>query len=296
MPGPLHADAGLLRQPPEAFERGVGGLAHEIVEDDLEGRPGIAGENAEQRFELGIVGLLRGQRALVLVVVEIVGRQPHRSGRQRIVEQLAHPCDFGRRRRALPRVLPHRAEPQRDMAAERAVMQRQLDLGLHRGLVFAPLLPVPRHDRAHRLFGDVFEVVEDVDHIADVLVTLGSGGEAEAAIAVDRGGRAIGRERLEVGVPPDAAVPVVVGFDQPRGDKAAGGIDRALALSRQSGPGPISVIRPSATRTSARYCGAPEPSTTVPPLIRIRISIAALPLAESARQCAATFHALQCNT
>ena len=231
-PCPLHPNAGFLGETAKAFKRGVRGFAHEIIEDHLHRRPGMTRDHLEQSGQLGIIGLLRWQRAFVLVIIEKVGRQAHCARRQRIFEQRAHLLDFIRRRRARPRLLPHHAQPHRDMAAKRAEMHRQLHLGLHRRLILAPLLPIPRHDFAHRLFRDVFKVIEDVDHVLHIFGALRRRREAEPAIAVDRRRCAIGRQRLQIGRPPHTAIPVIMRFDEARRDIAARSIDHALTLGR----------------------------------------------------------------
>ena len=168
---------------------------------------------------------------------------------------------FGFRRRALPRVVAHHERAQAevpDVPADVHGRRPPVDLAP----VLGPRLPAPRH---LLLEGDEREVLEEAEEVDDrVALRARERRDRHAAVAEHDRRRAVGGQRIEVGVPPHRAVDVGVGLDDARASRTRRR-RRSRARRRARASGPTSTMRPPRTRTSALRAAAPVPSTTVPP-------------------------------
>src|ERR1700727_333782 len=98
------------------------------------------------------------------------------------------------------------------MTTEGGHIDRCPDVTFDRSLVFAPLAPVPEHRGVHRFFGNIFEIVEDVDYVLAQILLRMERRKREAAVAIHRGRNPIGGHRLHHGRPPHGPIPVVMNF------------------------------------------------------------------------------------
>ena len=193
--------------------------------------PGVlhAERDAAQFFFLGAQG--RGRVAPQRLVRQAAGRgEPESASLHRLLRDLAHLRDV-----ALVGVFQIDGAVAHDEDAHRGVRQQRADVDVALAAVegvevFAEGFPLPLQAFVHDGAGDVL----DAFHQLDQAFAVGrlAGGEADAAIAHDRGGDAMPGGRRHVAVPDRLGVVVGVDVDKAGGDELALGVDFFRAAAR----------------------------------------------------------------
>ncbi len=236
------ADGGVAEQ--HAAARLVGhGLQHVAGRAHRLHQAAPAGHHLADLHQLRRIGEGAGNGAAVrrLVRGEAVGREPDRALIDGLRHDVRHLLLLGVRRLVGKRPVAHHVVANGAVADHAGDVQARAQL-LHRVQVVAVILPSPRQPGHDRLAWDVFDRLH---HAGEKLAILRlARREGDAAIAHQRRGHTVPRDRREIGVPADLRIQMRVQVDEPR----AITVRPSASISRL----PLPAILPI-----SRRCGAP---------------------------------------
>ena len=185
--------------------------------------------------QLALVGVGARHQLAVLRPVErrAAGREPERTGAQRLLDQRAISSMSASVAGSLAAPRSPITKPRSGPCAICEPMSSTRGIALERVEVLGVALPLPGDALGHRGAGNVLDALHQRDQ---PIVSVGRGRrEPDAAVAHHHGGDAVPARRCQPRVPGGLGVVVGVDVDEARRDQPAGGVD--LAASERAGAG-----------------------------------------------------------
>ncbi len=196
--------------------------------DELQHAEVLLRHHREEGRDLGVrrVGARYRLAAHVAVSGGPTGGEAHRTGAQRVAQDLAHRVEVVGGREVVE-ALPHHVGPDRRVRHLRADVQGAWH-PLQRVEVLGERLPLPTDPLGERGARDVLHALHELDEPR--LTSRLDRSEAHTAVSEQRGRDAVPARRREVRVPRGLAVEVRVHVDETGRDEQPGGVDRASRL------------------------------------------------------------------